>query len=155
VSGSTKDNTVELEVKIVDIYAKTMKSLILYMYQNNVPEPDVDWLNLLLAANKYNLAELVSHCQESILKNISDNTVSLDIVSLCKESMMSNISDETVLEIAVSSRLLASQEVFEVAKKFIESRPIKSLKAGNTWKKFKKENPKEAKEITQKLTMKK
>jgi hypothetical protein len=121
------------EVKIEDIDVKTMKSLIIYMYQNHVTEQDVD-MNLLFAADKYNLAELVSHCQESVLKNISD---------------------ETVLDIAMSSRLLASQKVFEAAKKFIDSRPIKSLKAGNDWKKFKKENPKEAKEITQKPTKKK
>jgi speckle-type POZ protein len=132
MSGSTKNKTGE--VKVEDIDAKTMKTLLDYIYQNKFPKPDADMMDLLFAADKYYLAELVSHCQETILKNITD---------------------ETVLDIAVSSRQLTSQEVFEAAKKFIETRPIKSLKAGNAWKKFKKENPKEAKEITQKPTKKK
>jgi hypothetical protein len=132
MSGSTEDQTGE--VKIEDIDAKTMKSLIIYMYQNRVLEQDADMMDLLFAADKYNLA---------------------DLVLLCEESIMKNISDETVLDIAVSSRLLPSQKVFEAAKKFIESRPIKSLKAGNDWKMFEKGNPKAAKEMTQKSSKKK
>jgi CMP-N-acetylneuraminic acid synthetase len=85
----------------------------------------------LFFADKYNLADLVFCCEESI---------------------MSKISDDTVLDIAVSSRLLASQEVYKAAKKFIESRPIKSFFF--VWKMFKNENSKEAKEITQKPTKK-
>jgi hypothetical protein len=131
MSSSIEANTGE--VKIEDIDAKTMKSLILYMYQNHVPKQDAD-INLLLAADKYNLA---------------------DLVLLCQESMMSNISDETVLDIAVSSRLLASQHIFKAAKKFINTRPIESLKDGNAWKMFNKENPEVAKEITQKPSDKK
>jgi hypothetical protein len=118
MSGSTEKKTGE--VKVEDIDAKTMKSLLMYMYKNHFPGVEAS-MNLLYAADKYNLAELVLHCQESIMKNISD---------------------ETVLDIAVSSKILASQEVYEAAKKFIDTRPIKSLKAGNAWKKFKKENPK-------------
>jgi hypothetical protein len=105
MSGSTEETTGE--VKIKDIDAKTMKSFLMYMYQNRVLKQDAD-MNLLFAADKYNIA---------------------DLVLLCEESIMSNISDETVLDIAMSSRLLASQEVFEAAKEFIESRPIKSLKS--------------------------
>jgi hypothetical protein len=131
MSGITENKSGE--VKVVDIDAKTMKSLLMYMYQNHFPGAEAD-MNLLYAADKYNLVELVSHCQESIMKNISD---------------------ETVLDIAVSSRLLASQEVYKAAKKFIDTRPIKSLKAGTAWKKFKKENPKEAMKIAEKSTKKK
>jgi hypothetical protein len=127
-SGSTEDQTGE--VKIEDIDAKTMKSFIMYMYENRVPEQDAD-MNLLFAADKYNLD---------------------DLVSLCQDSIMSNISEETVLDIAVSSRLLPSQKVFEAAMEFIETCPIKSLKAGNDWKIFKKESAKAAMEIAQNPT---
>jgi hypothetical protein len=124
--GNTEDNTDEVEIKDFDDW--TMKSLLSYIYENYVPKYDPD-IDLLLAAEKYNLA---------------------DLVLLCEDSVISNISDETVLDIAASSRLLASQKVFEAAKKFIDTRPIKSLKAGNDWKMFNKENPEAAKEITQK-----
>jgi hypothetical protein len=129
--GNTEDNTDEVEIKDFDDW--TMKSLLSYIYENYVPKYDPD-IDLLLAAEKYNLA---------------------DLVLLCEDSVISNISDETVLDIAASSRLLASQNVFEATKKFINARPLKSLKAGNVWKMFKTENPTLAKEITQKPTTKK
>jgi hypothetical protein len=106
--------------KFKDIDAKTMKSLLRYIYQNHFPEGGEVDMNLLNGAHKYNLAELVSHCQESIVKNISD---------------------ETAWDIAVSSRLMAYQDIYEAAKKFINTHP--SLKAGNAWQTFKKENSKE------------
>jgi speckle-type POZ protein len=72
MTGGTESQTGV--VKIDDIGAKTMKSMLNYMYQNHVSEQDID-MPLLLAADKYNLAELASKCQQILKYKISGDTV--------------------------------------------------------------------------------
>jgi speckle-type POZ protein len=118
MTGGTESQTGV--VKIDDISAKTMKSILAYIYRNHVSEQDID-MPLLLAADKYNLAELASKCQK-ILKY--------------------KIAVDTVLDILAANRLLSCQDLFESGKNFIRSCQVKNLNQdGELWKQLMAENP--------------
>jgi hypothetical protein len=59
-------------VQIDDFDAKTMKTVLAYIYGNNIGKNDGD-LDLILAADKYNLAGLMKCCERSIISELSLN----------------------------------------------------------------------------------
>jgi hypothetical protein len=70
-------------VRVDDINAKTMKTMINYMYQSKVTFEEVTDLDVLVAANKYNIVELVAKCEKYILMNLSMTNV-LDVLAIGK-----------------------------------------------------------------------
>jgi hypothetical protein len=54
-------------IRVDDIDAKTMKTLIKYMYQNKVTVEEVTDLDVLIAANKYIVVDLIAKCEKYIV----------------------------------------------------------------------------------------
>jgi hypothetical protein len=110
-------------VKVDDINAKTMKSLLKYIYQDQVEVEDID-VDLILAADKYDLPDLVSQCKTTFVYTMSNNNI---------------------LGILIASRLLNFKDIIELAMRRI--RRWTDIKDGDQWNNFKTENPDLAKEI--------
>jgi hypothetical protein len=70
-------------IRVDDIAAKTMKTVIKYMYQNNITFDEASDLDVLLAANKYNIVDLVAKCQKYIIMSLSTTNV-LDVLAVAK-----------------------------------------------------------------------
>jgi hypothetical protein len=70
-------------VQVDDINAKTMKTLINYMYQNKVTLEEVTDLDVLNAAKKYNVVDLIAKCEKYIVLNLSMKNV-LDVLAVGK-----------------------------------------------------------------------
>ena len=105
------------EVKINDIQADTMETLLYFLYHDQ----DAKMINgkLLCAAHKYNILELMEVCTE-FLKN--------------------NISIENATEVVVSAHLTNQKDLFEIASNFIYENKGKVTKT-IAWEEFKKSNP--------------
>jgi hypothetical protein len=110
-------------VKVDDINAKTMKSLLKYIYQDQVEEEDMD-SDLILAADKYELPDLVSQC---------------------KTTFVYHMSNDNILGILIASTLLNLKDIIELAMRRI--RRWTDIKDEDQWNSFKSENPDLAKEI--------
>jgi speckle-type POZ protein len=70
MTGSTENQTGVVQVD--DFDAKTMKILLAYIYGNNIDRKDGD-MDLLLAADKYNLPGLVKSCEFALISELSLN----------------------------------------------------------------------------------
>jgi speckle-type POZ protein len=113
-------------VKVDDIEAKTMKSLLKYIYKNQVEPEDVDG-DLLLAADKYDLQDLVSQC---------------------KNKVGYILSTENIFGILMASRMLDLNDINKLAMKWIR-RHANDIQDGDQWNKLKIENPDLANEVEQ------
>jgi speckle-type POZ protein len=113
-------------VKVDDVDAKTMKSLLKYIYKNQVEPEDVDG-DLLLAADKYDLPGLVSQC---------------------KNKVGHILSTENIFGILMASRMLDLNDINELAMKWIRQWS-NDIQCGDQWNKLKSENPDLAKEVEQ------
>jgi speckle-type POZ protein len=111
-------------VKVDDINGKTMKSLLKYIYKDQVEEEDVD-ADLLLAADKYDLPGLVSQC---------------------KSLLVYTLSTENIFDILMASRMLDLNDINKLAMKWIR-RHANDIQDGDQWNKFKRENPDVSKEV--------
>ena len=109
------------EVKINDIQADTMETLLYFLYHDQVQVQDAKMINgkLLCAAHKYNIRELMEVCTE-FLKN--------------------NISVENASEVVVSAHLTNQKDLFKIASDFIYENKGKITKT-IAWEEFKKSNP--------------
>jgi hypothetical protein len=112
-------------VKVDDFDAKTMKTLLEYIYGNKIDKNDGD-LDLLLAADKYNLLGLVKCCQRSIISEMSSNDA---------------------LEALLSSRFISSKKLFVAAKMVIKREGAADITSTQNWNKLKVENPELAMEL--------
>jgi hypothetical protein len=70
-------------VQVDDIDAKTMKTLLCYMYKNRITFEEATDLDVLMAANKYNVVDLVAKCEKYILVNLSKKNI-LDVFAISK-----------------------------------------------------------------------
>jgi hypothetical protein len=111
-------------VQVDDFDAKTMKTVLAYIYGNNIDKNDGD-MDLLLAADKYNLLGLVKCCEHSIISELSCNDA---------------------LESLLSSRIISSKKIVDAAKLVIK-RQGDDIKSNQNWNKLKVENPELAMEV--------
>jgi hypothetical protein len=112
-------------VQVDDFDAKTMKTLLSFIYGNKIDRKDGD-IDLLLAADKYNIPGLVECCEDSIL---------------------SKLSLDNALETLVSSRLISSKKIFNAAKEVIQEKGAADIEANEIWNKLKVDDPKLAIEL--------
>jgi hypothetical protein len=84
-------------VRVDDIDAKTMNTMIKYLYHNKITYEEATDLDLIVAANKYNIVDLVAKCEKIIFLTMS----------------VTNIMD-----VLVVSKLLPTPDLFEKAKLF-------------------------------------
>jgi hypothetical protein len=112
-------------VQVDDFDAKTMKTLLGYIYCNNIAREDGD-MGLLLAADKYNLPGLVECCKRSIISEWSLNEA---------------------LEALMSSQFISSKNIVDVAKRVIRKQDADDIISNHSWKKLKVENSELAMEL--------
>jgi speckle-type POZ protein len=79
-------------VDIKDISAKTMKALLKFIYQAEASESDLDF-DLLIAADKYNILDLVIQCEDQILSGLTEISAS-NILALSTTCPTNRIRDE-------------------------------------------------------------
>jgi hypothetical protein len=84
-------------IHVDDIDAITMNTMIKYLYHNKITYEEATDLYLIVAANKYNIVDLVAKCQKIIFLTMS----------------MTNI-----LDVLAVSKLLPTPDLFEKAKLF-------------------------------------
>jgi hypothetical protein len=92
MANTVENNTRSVHIK--DISAKTMKAFLKFVYQCKASESDLD-IDLLVAADKYNISELVLQCEDQILSGLTENNA-LDILALGTMSPTKRIHDEVV-----------------------------------------------------------
>lgn len=69
-------------VKITDVESNTFKLLLRYIYYGKVNASDLeDWLKLLVAADKYDMTNLSSLCEDRVIKNLNVYNVSDALVT--------------------------------------------------------------------------
>jgi hypothetical protein len=108
-------------VHVDDINAKTMNTLVKYMYQTKITIDEAMDLNLIVAADKYNIVDLVLKCEKIIVLTMS----------------MKNIMD--ILAVA---KLLPTPDLFEKAKLFFNERKDREkVQDGPKWMQLKTLNP--------------
>ena len=108
------------EIKIVDTPADVIIRLLFYIYHEFV-EPTMITHDLLVAADKYDIP---------------------DLVNICINFMKENLNDQNVVEIMTSAYLTNKKELFRRACKFVFKRgaddQIVQIEA---WKEFKEKDP--------------
>ena len=110
------------EIKIIDTPAIAMKNLLFYIYHENV-EDEMITHDLLVAADKYDIQELVN---------------------ICINFMKKNLNDKNVVNIMTSAFLINQKELFRFAFKWV----FTYNDAGDghnveieAWKEFKEKDP--------------
>jgi hypothetical protein len=83
-------------VHVDDINAKTMNTLLKYLYQNKITYEEATDLNLIVAANKYNIVDLVSKCEKNILLIMSMKNI-MDILAITKLLPTPNLFEKVLL----------------------------------------------------------
>jgi hypothetical protein len=107
-------------VRVDDIDAKTMKTLLKYMYQNRITFEEATNLDVLMAANKYNIVDLVAKCEKYVLMNMS----------------MKNI-----MNILAIGKFLPTSKIFEKAMEFFhQMEGTKNIHQGKIWRQLKTQN---------------
>ena len=109
------------EIKITDISATTMENLLFFIYHEDLDGTKITG-DLLVAANKYDISDLVNYCVEFLGDTLSGNNA-VDVMT---------------------SAFLTDQEVlFESAYKFIffKLRNDNQMVETEAWKKFQEEKP--------------
>jgi hypothetical protein len=114
-------------VLVSDINAKTMNMMLKYMYGTKITDEEAMDLNLIVAADKYNIVDLVLKCEKIVLLTMS----------------MKNIMD--ILAIA---KLLPTPNLFEKARLFFSERMGREkVQEGQKWLKLRTQNPTLGREI--------
>jgi hypothetical protein len=108
-------------VLVDDINAKTMNTLLKYMYRTKITDEEAMDLNLIVAADKYNIVDLVLKCEKIVLLTMS----------------MKNIMD-----ILAVTKLLPTPYLFEKARTFFsEQMGLGKTEKGQKWLKLRTQNP--------------
>ena len=107
------------EVKIDDIQANTMKTLLDFLYNGEVQESKMINTALLRAAHKYNIHELLEYCTEYLKQNVSV---------------------ENATDVLVSAHLADQKDLFDIVSKFAFENHGKLVNT-TSWEEFKKNNP--------------
>jgi hypothetical protein len=76
------ENTTET-ICVDDIDAKTMKTLIKYLYHDKITYKEATDLNLIVAANKYNIVDLFAKCEKIIILTMSMTNI-MDVLAVSK-----------------------------------------------------------------------
>jgi hypothetical protein len=114
-------------VLVDDINAKTMNTLLKYMYRTKITDEEAMDLNLIVAANNYNIVDLVLKCEKIVLLTMS----------------MKNIMD-----ILAVTKLLPTPYLFEKARLFFSERMGREkVQEGQKWLKLRTQNPTLGREI--------
>ena len=108
------------EIKIVDTPVNAMKNLLFYIYHEHVDDEMITH-DLLVAADYYDIP---------------------DLVTICINFMKENLNDENVVKVMTSAYLTNQKELFRMACKFVFKRgaddQIVQIEA---WKEFKEKDP--------------
>ena len=110
------------EIKITDtlpkITATAMENLLFFIYHENLDEAKITG-DLLVAANKYDVSDLVNYC----VKFLGDN-----------------LSEKNVAGVMTSAFLADQEELFQSAYKFLFKLKIENVEI-KAWKNLDKKNP--------------
>ena len=109
------------EIKITDISATTMENLLFFIYHEDLDGTKITG-DLLVAANKYDISDLVNYCVEFLGDNLSENNA---------------------VDVMTSAFLTDQEELFESAYKFIffKLRNDNQMVETEAWKKLQEEKP--------------
>ena len=91
------------EIKIADISANVMETLLHYLYfdqEDLMANKNKITIGLLLAADKYNIP---------------------DLTAICVNHLKTNLSKDNVVEIMKKSYMINQQDLFDVARKFVQN----------------------------------
>ena len=108
------------EIKIDDVPADTMEALVHFLYNEQINDLKKINVELLCAADKYNIVELVEVCSDTLKRNVS----------------LANATD-----LLVSTHLTNQKAVFDVVSEFVTKNYGKLVKT-RAWEEFKETNPK-------------
>ena len=109
------------EIKIVDIPADAMENLLYYVYHDSLKSITMITPDLLLAAEKYDIP---------------------DLVKMCVDLMAANMNDTNVVNIMTSSFLTNKKELFKMACKFVFKQSGDGRRVEiDAWKEFKEKDP--------------
>jgi hypothetical protein len=84
-------------VRVDDIDAKTMKTLLKFIYQTKFTFEEATDLDVLMAANKYNIVDLVAKCEKYILMDLSKKNI-MNILAVSKFLPTTNKIFEKAME---------------------------------------------------------
>ena len=109
------------KIEITDISATTMENLLFFIYHEDLDGTKITG-DLLVAANKYDISNLVNYCVEFL---------------------GDNLSEKSVLDVMTAAFLTDKDELFELACKFIFKIRIDNQNVIETeaWKKLQEEKP--------------
>ena len=109
------------KIEIIDISASAMENLLFYVYHEDIDGAKITG-DLLVAANKYDISNLVNFC----VKFLGDY-----------------LSEENVVDVMTAAFLTDQEELFELACKFIFKIRIDNQNVVETeaWKKLQEEKP--------------
>ena len=114
------------EIKITDISAKTMKDLLFFMYHGNLNDITITG-DLLFAAEKYEI---------------------LDLVNVCIKYLTDNLTEENAANAMIKSYMFDQKVLFRRACKFIFENQLKDkIVKTDDWKAMKEKDPALALEI--------
>ena len=109
------------EIKIVDTPADAMENLLYYIYHGSLKSIATITHDLLMAADKYDIP---------------------DLVNICNKLMIVNMNEKNVMNVMTSAFLTNQKELFKMACEFVfkRSRNGQSVEI-EAWKEFKEKNP--------------
>ena len=108
------------KIEITDISANTMENLLFFIYHEDLDGTKITG-DLLVAANKYDISNLVNYCVEFLRDNLSENNA---------------------VDVMTSAFFIDQEELFESAFKFIcKLRIDNQLVETEAWKKLQEEKP--------------
>ena len=109
------------KIEITDISATTMENLLFFIYHEDLDGTKITG-DLLVAANKYDVSDLVNYCVEFLGGNLSENNA---------------------VDVMTSAFLTEQEELFELAYKFIffKLRNDNQMVKTEAWEKFQEEKP--------------
>ena len=108
------------KIEITDISATAMENLLFFIYHEDLDGTKITG-DLLVAANKYDVSDLVNYCVKFLGDNLSTNNA---------------------VDVMTSAFLTDKEELFELAYKFIfKLRNDNKMVETEAWKKFQEEKP--------------
>ena len=121
------------KIEITDISATTMENLLFFIYHEDLDGTKITG-DLLVAANKYDVSDLVNYC----VKFLGDN-----------------LSEKNVAGVMTSAFLADQEELFQSAYKFLfKLRIDNQIVETEAWKKLQEENPALASKMLNKAVFK-
>ena len=109
------------KIEITDISAIAMENLLFYVYHEDIDRAKITG-DLLVAANKYDISDLVNFC----VKFLGDY-----------------LSEENVVDVMIAAFLTDQEDLFDLARKFVFKISIDNQIVAETeaWKKLQEEKP--------------